>query len=406
MRALKVLLSVFVAGALVMAGSESAAAESVVCGATIGANTTLRVDLVDCPGDGLVIGADDVVVDLNGHTIDGVTTAGSAGIRLAGHRGVMVEHGTVQEFTNGVLLDDADSNGLRRVTVVRSGARGIQLQNGSDGNRLEFDTSSNNARSGFGLLASDRNLIAHATATGNPFSGLQGFTARENRVVDGTFLGNSAGIGLTDGSDGNVLARNFVSANTDVGIGIELGSENAIVENQVAGNRNAISFFGDRNRIVGNVVTARVVCEGDCGVGIDGSGGTGNLIAGNRVLGTRQEGIRMNEFEVAGGPPVIGNVFRGNVVRDAGTDGIAIQTLSDEISGHGTVRDNLVEGNVVIGSGRDGINVTRPANTVARNVALRNGRLGIEAVSGVIDGGFNIAHLNGDPRQCVNVFCR
>ena len=31
--------------------------------------------------------------------------------------------------------------------------------------------------------------------------------------------------------------------------------------------------------------------------------------------------------------------------------------------------------------------------------------LGIEAVFGVIDGGGNRARGNGDPRQCVNIFC-
>ena len=85
-----------------------------------------------------------------------------------------------------------------RVTVTRSVGRGIQLQNGSDGNRLEFDVSSDNGSSGFGLLASDRNVVTHATGSGNAFSGLQGFGASGNRVVDGTFAGNT---------DGDRLAR-------------------------------------------------------------------------------------------------------------------------------------------------------------------------------------------------------
>jgi hypothetical protein len=36
---------------------------------------------------------------------------------------------------------------------------------------------------------------------------------------------------------------------------------------------------------------------------------------------------------------------------------------------------------------------------------VRNTDLGIEAVPGVIDGGGNIAHHNGDPRQCINISC-
>jgi hypothetical protein len=163
---------------------------------------------------------------------------------------------------------------------------------------------------------------------------------------------------------------------------------------------------GDRNRMVANLITAGVGCgDGDCGVAIAAEGGTGNLIAGNRIFGTQRDGIQLNEFERAGGRPAIGNVIRGNLVRDARADGIAIQTSTDENSGFGTVKGTVVIANVVLGSGHDGINVARGDNTVAENVALRNGALGIEAVAGVIDGGGNVAHLNGDPRECVLIVC-
>ena len=43
----------------------------VSCGDTITADTTLDSDLVDCPSNGIVIGADDITLDLNGHTVAG-----------------------------------------------------------------------------------------------------------------------------------------------------------------------------------------------------------------------------------------------------------------------------------------------------------------------------------------------
>ena len=42
------------------------------CGQTVTHSVKLNADLTDCPDNGLVIGANDVTVDLNGHTIDGV----------------------------------------------------------------------------------------------------------------------------------------------------------------------------------------------------------------------------------------------------------------------------------------------------------------------------------------------
>src|SRR4051794_40004914 len=48
----------------------------VQCGDVITQDTKLDSDLTNCPGDGIVIGADDIELDLNGHTIDGVQTRG------------------------------------------------------------------------------------------------------------------------------------------------------------------------------------------------------------------------------------------------------------------------------------------------------------------------------------------
>jgi len=43
---------------------------------------------------------------------------------------------------------------------------------------------------------------------------------------------------------------------------------------------------------------------------------------------------------------------------------------------------------------------------LTRNTANDNGDFGIEAVLGVTDGGGNKASGNGNPLQCLNVFCR
>ena len=56
-------------------------------------------------------------------------------------------------------------------------------------------------------------------------------------------------------------------------------------------------------------------------------------------------------------------------------------------------------------SGDDGLDVDSPSTTLIGNHAIRNGDLGIAAVFGVIDGGRNVAHGNGNPAQSTNVFC-
>jgi parallel beta-helix repeat protein len=67
---------------------------------------------------------------------------------------------------------------------------------------------------------------------------------------------------------------------------------------------------------------------------------------------------------------------------------------------------NLVAHNVAFRNLIDGIHVNDPATTIKRNTANSNGNLGIFAVPGVVDGGGNTAHDNGNPLQCLNVVCR
>jgi parallel beta-helix repeat protein len=69
------------------------------------------------------------------------------------------------------------------------------------------------------------------------------------------------------------------------------------------------------------------------------------------------------------------------------------------------VSNTLLERNIAIGAGDDGIDVDSTTTSLRRNTANRNGDLGIEAVPGVIDGGGNQAHGNGNPAQCTNISC-
>src|SRR5215216_7291731 len=54
-----------------LSGAEAAGQGQPKCGDKITADTTLHRDLVNCPNNGILIDADNVTLDLNGHTIDG-----------------------------------------------------------------------------------------------------------------------------------------------------------------------------------------------------------------------------------------------------------------------------------------------------------------------------------------------
>jgi hypothetical protein len=183
---------------------------------------------------------------------------------------------------------------------------------------------------------------------------------------------------------------------------VEGDSRNRAEKNRLVENGDGIVLDGDDNVVVANFIADTVGCDGECGGGISIEGGMHNLVAENLVTRTSRQGIRLNSFENFGGPPAIGTVIRGNVVHAAGTDGIAVGT---EPEADGTITGTLLERNVTSGSGDDGIDVRRAETTLTRNLALRNGDLGIEAVAGVTDGGGNHAAGNGNPAQCTNVAC-
>jgi hypothetical protein len=115
------------------------------------------------------------------------------------------------------------------------------------------------------------------------------------------------------------------------------------------------------------------------------------------VLRAHKVGIRVDAFTGS----ATGTVIRGNLVRDAGVHGIAV-----DFEDVGPVTDTLVIANVATRAGDDGIHVDSASTTITRNTAVSNTDLGIDAVAGVTDGGGNRATDNGNPLECVNISCR
>jgi len=259
-------------GALGALGSAGAGAvpPPLQCGATVTRNLTLRADLLGCPGDGLVIGAAGVKVDLHGFTIGGSKTPGSAGIRNEGHAGLQVVGGgpfaTIQDFEVGVLVAHGAQPSVSAI-ATRSVTYGVRLEgaNGATirGNDLGFfevgpalDTCSTDTApaaillvdsdralvrenraelSGFGIVlvrSDDAVLRANGAAPlgsdGNECSGIVLEDADRATVVGNTTTENRSGkVGGGDGifvdadSQGVVLRDNVALTNTDDGIDVE-----------------------------------------------------------------------------------------------------------------------------------------------------------------------------------------
>ena len=197
------------------------------CGQVVVTSGLLLNDVTNCPGDGLVIGAHGITLDLNGHTVDGIGLG--VGIRNDGFDGVIISYGTVQEFDVGVQLNsgtafntltaltlrlnqvvgiellDADdgSNGNSLIAnAVTGNSGGIRLGNGTTGTTIAQNALTDNANFALSLLSSDHNTIEGNLISGSSDTAVLFETASYN-VVRGNNISESADGALTLQADSN-----------------------------------------------------------------------------------------------------------------------------------------------------------------------------------------------------------
>jgi parallel beta-helix repeat protein len=286
-------------GALMILGAAQAVASHVDCGDTITQDTKLDSDLVNCTGDGVVIGADGITLDLNGHLIDGTgfPTSGAGVDNNAGHDGVTITGGRIQEFAAGVQLTDASANEITRLTVTTSPG-GISVQGDSDSNVISRNVIE---EGGIGLLGdTDANVIERNTISDPVGPGIQVLNAfpftppEQNRIERNTISGGGEGVAL----DGAI--------------------ETAVERNVVSGVQRGIAVTGLRNRIVQNTVSNNEV----------------GIVFGQA---SETEVVKNDVFDNTGDGIFVGSVARDtlldrNTSNRNGDDGIDVESLSTAIS--------------------------------------------------------------------------
>src|SRR4051812_35764056 len=103
-------------GLSILAAPAGAAPRQLHCGDTVTTSVTLTRDLTNCPGDGLVVGASGITIDLAGHKITGTTSDDSGDANACrcgindrgGYDRVTLKDGRLVGFYEGARFDDAD----------------------------------------------------------------------------------------------------------------------------------------------------------------------------------------------------------------------------------------------------------------------------------------------------------
>jgi len=232
--------------ACLMAGMGPQAAASDLCGTTIFADLKLDHDLT-CTGPGLIVGADGITINLNGHTITG--PGSGVGISVPNRTGVWIVGGTVRNFLAGVQLVNSTAIVVKENRFT--GNQDAVFLIGTNGSTIKENTAWQNTRVGVMLRP----------------SGIRNST--QNVVAENTLTDNTNGIILVETPTGNTIKENRISGSSNAGLNVNGAvSGNVIKENAFIGNAAGIrlnagvgGLFPNGNRFIENTISMNT-----CGV--------------------------------------------------------------------------------------------------------------------------------------------
>ena len=216
----------------IAAGWGGGAGANDLCGLTLTDDLRLDHDLV-CAGGGLIVGADGIKVDLNGHSLTG--SGAGVGILVAGRTDVTIEGGVIRNFAVAMQLNTATGVVIRH-NEFAGNAEHLDLQAGSIGNTIKENVLRDATIRAIMLRGSvTHNEIKDNTLTGNRV-GILVFAGADNQIKDNVISGSSlAGIRVNVFATGNVIKANTIAASA-AGVEFLVTPTGSAIGNELKGN--------------------------------------------------------------------------------------------------------------------------------------------------------------------------
>jgi parallel beta-helix repeat protein len=242
-----------------------AAASDISCGATITVDTTLTGNL-RCPGDGLVVAADGVTLDLAGHTVAGSGTG--SGITVTGAN-VTVTNGVVTRFQQGLDVERTGNQAMLTQLTVRKNGTGLEVGPGLSGptqGTVSGSELTNNDLDGI-FLNGTFWTIEDTTVAHNGGNGIRAYPDAFGQTITGSRINDNAGhgISLSNQNDNSKVTNTVASRNGGDGIHVDTSTTqvtgNTTRSNQGTGiwlNEDAGLAFGPFYLIAGNTSTGNL----------------------------------------------------------------------------------------------------------------------------------------------------
>ena len=219
------------------------------CAQTVTKSAVLGQDLF-CNGDGIVVGAAKITINLNGHKLFGDGAQGDEGVNAVGCcDNVTVENGVIRDFGIGIDAERDDHFSVRNVVASGNGL-GIYLAGAVSGS-IQSSTVSGNLN-GITIIGGQHSSVTSSTASGNRSFGLVDYGVGDKiRAV--TASGNVGdGIRVGAAASGTSVTSSTADGNGSLGIAVDgnsvtLKGNTAKRKRLQRHRRRSVRFPGTRN---------------------------------------------------------------------------------------------------------------------------------------------------------------
>ena len=173
------------------------------CAGLIIEDTILTEDLHNCPGDGLTIYSDNITLDCDGHVIDGASSG--IGILNVHYDNITIKNCRVEEFSQGIRLEEVSGNNVYGNNVSFNRNAGIVLHNADSNNIFDNYITENNGNNGDGLVISysNYNNVYRNNIISNEARGVSVLSSTVNNFWNNSLISNLLNAYEDSGSNGN-----------------------------------------------------------------------------------------------------------------------------------------------------------------------------------------------------------
>ena len=209
------------------------------CGEVVQGSVNLTSNL-NCTGDGLIVGADNTVINLNGYTLTGPGQQSSkVGIVVPNNDNIMISGpGVIKGFQAGILA--TGSNNVQIKSIILTGNEIAVFTTGSTNTQVQENIIKNN-NLGVASHSSKGASLMSNLITGNELAGVTLVNTHKAIIAANNIEGGQNGLFLDAQSSENTINMNNVLHNV-----IDLNNANGL-----APNIN-VNSFADNNCMVSN----------------------------------------------------------------------------------------------------------------------------------------------------------